>query len=211
MGGGKSCYIEYKNYTEEIKLFHTIIEKFNSRKNINLSDKISKGMWSARKNGRDLLGNQNKYLETRKESYIQVDIINTIQIFNEWNKTLNTEHNTINVEENKNGFSVKFNNYIISNNPFLSKSIHFLLHKSAYCVGCKVCEANCTTGAIKFVNNTITINNCIHCKKCYEIDSGCLLYHSLRFPSGGGSNMKSINTLSNHAPKSEWLNDLFEK
>lgn len=211
MGGGKSCYIEYKNYTEEIKLFHTIIEKFNSRKNINLSDIISKGMWSARKNGRDLLGNQNKYLETRKESYIQVDIINTIQIFNEWNKTLNTEHNTINVKENKNGFSVKFNNYIISNNPFLSKSIHFLLHKSAYCVGCKVCEANCTTGAIKFVNNTITINNCIHCKKCYEIDSGCLLYHSLRFPSGGGGNMKSINTLSNHAPKSEWLNDLFEK
>jgi len=42
------------------------------------------------------------------------------------------------------------------------------------------------------------------------IDSGCLLFHSLRHPQGGGKSMKSLNSFADHAPKLEWLQSFFQ-
>ena len=56
----------------------------------------------------------------------------------------------------------------------------------------------------------MNIDGCIHCYNCHEIDDGCLLFHSLRHPQGGGNIMKSINSFTDHAPKREWLVSFFE-
>jgi phosphoadenosine phosphosulfate reductase len=89
--------------------------------------------------------------------------------------------------------------------------IRQVAHKAAFCKGCKVCQANCPNAAIKFESGRVTISGCVQCKECHSIDSGCLLYHSLRHPQGGGNVIKSLNTMSNHAPKTEWFINLFEK
>ena len=43
------------------------------------------------------------------------------------------------------------------------------------------------------------------------MEVGCLAYHSLNIPNVENSKMKSLNTFSNHAPKTEWFKDFFER
>ena len=210
MSGGKSCYVEYNNYTDRVRIYYDIIEKYNTRNNIKFAEYISNCVWSARRNGRDLKGNNSKYFDRIENNLFTIEIQNDILNYSEWIKTVRIEDKSYSLKKNSKGFEAKIDNNLLKNNPLFSKIFRQLFHKSAYCIGCKVCESNCSRGAIHFIDNKIHINNCIQCQECYEIDSGCLLYHSLRYPTGGGIGMKSLNTLSNHAPKSDWLKLFFE-
>jgi phosphoadenosine phosphosulfate reductase len=81
--------------------------------------------------------------------------------------------------------------------------------KSAYCIGCRVCEANCNNGCISFIPK-LKINNCIHCGQCHFIPYGCYIADCLKIPTGG-KKMKSLNTFEEHAPKIEWVVDFFNR
>ncbi len=211
MGGGKSRFVEYENYTDNVSSYFELVKNSNRRRNVNVDQYIRSGGWSARKNGRDLADNPNHCSERIENGYLTIEIENPASDWREWIKTIDVEKDSYIVKETKTGYVVNIYEKIIKKNPLLGRLFRQVFHKAAYCKGCKVCEANCPNGALQFVGNKVHIDGCIRCQKCHAIDSGCLLYHSLRHPQGGGKPMKSLNTMSNHAPKTEWLAKFFEK
>jgi phosphoadenosine phosphosulfate reductase len=211
MGGGKAGFVEHRNYTSNVKGYFEIIKSSNGRQNINIKEYISSGGWSARKNGRDLAYNPNRCSERIEDGYLTIEIFTPSSDWHEWIKTIDISQDNYTIQQTKTGYIAKLREEVIKQNPLLGRLFRQIFHKAACCNGCKVCEANCTSKAIQFVNDKVQISGCVRCHKCHAIDSGCLIYHSLRHPQGGGKTMKSINTMSNHAPKNEWLAAFFEK
>jgi phosphoadenosine phosphosulfate reductase len=212
MGGGKSAYVELKNYPDEVKLYFDKIKKSNGRKTISGEDYISKGGWNARKNGRDIANNPMHYFEKTNKDEIVIEAEYPSSSLAEWAKTLREDEKAqVTMQETDKGFVITYPESLQKSNPLLSRLVRQVARKAAYCKGCKVCQANCPNECISFENGAVKIDGCLHCKECHQIDSGCLLYHSLRHPQGGGIIMKSLNTMSNHAPKTEWFKNLFEK
>lgn len=212
MGGGKSAYVELKNYPDEVNLYFDKIKKSNGRKTISGEDYISKGGWNARKNGRDIANNPINYFEKINKDKIVIEAEYPSSSLAEWAKTLREDEKAqVTMQETDKGFVITYPESLQKSKPLLSRMVRQVARKAAYCKGCKVCQANCPNECISFENGAVNIDGCSQCKECHQIDSGCLLYHSLRHPQGGGIIMKSLNTMSNHAPKSEWLKKLFEK
>ena len=211
MGGGKAGYIEFENYTTEVSSYFDLIKQSNGRSNINVNEYVESGGWSARKNGRDLADNPNCCSERIEHGYLVIEIENPASDWQEWIKTIDVDKDNFSIKETKTGYVAQLKEEVIKKNPLFGRQFRQVFHKAVCCNGCRVCEANCPNGALQFVNNRVSINGCIQCQKCHEIDSGCLRYHSLRHPQGGGKPMRSLNTMSNHAPKTEWLADFFER
>ena len=211
MGGGKSGYVEYKNYTDNVGDYFEMIKQSNGRHNINVDEYVKNGGWSARKNGRDLANNPNHCSERIENGFLTIEIDNPASDWREWIKTIVLDRNSYTVQVTKTGYVVRLREEVLKQKPLRGKLFRQVFHKAACCKGCKVCEANCANGALQFTGGRIHINGCVQCQKCHTIDSGCLAYHSLRHPQGGGKPMKSLNTMSNHAPKTEWLVVFFEK
>ncbi len=215
MSGGKSDYVEYHSYPEQIDKYISMIKKLNGRNEGDdkaLDSYISNGGWNARKNGRDLKIFNKRYSEKIKDSSLVISINQPNSNWKEWIKPLNKIPFEYKILKNDNGYDVVLDADTPKKYPSDIKRFKQLFHKAAYCVGCKVCETNCRYGAISFING-IKIDKCIHCQQCYEIDDGCLLYHSLRTSLGGNVRMKngSINSFASHAPKLEWVRDFFEQ
>ena len=211
MGGGKSGYVEYENYTDNVSGYIEMIKHSNGRRNVNVDEYVKSGGWSARKNGRDLANNPNHCSERIENGYLAIEIDNPASDWREWIKTIDVDKNSYTVQETKTGYVARLREEVVKQNPLLGRLFRQVFHKAACCNGCKVCEANCANGALQFAGDKVHINGCVRCQKCHAIDSGCLLYYSLRHPQGGGTPMKSLNTMSNHAPKTEWLAAFFEK
>ena len=211
MGGGKSGYVEYENYTDIVSGYFEMIKHSNGRLNANVDEYIKSSGWSARKNGRDLANNPNHCSERIENGYLIIEIDNPASDWRKWINTIDVDKNSYTVQETKTGYVARLREEVIKQNPLLGRLFRQVFHKAACCKGCKVCEANCTNGALQFAGDKVHINGCVRCQKCHAIDSGCLLYYSLRHPQGGGRPMKSLNTMSNHAPKTEWLVAFFEK
>lgn len=224
MGGGKSGFIEYKNYTTEVESYLDIIKQSNGREKVSEKELIVSGGWSARKNGRYLAKNPIRCSERDEKGSLIIEINNPASDWTEWIKTLGNasiqgNEVTLLIEEKsitfsltytKLGYVVAIDDQMLKDRPYYRKLLRQVFHKSAYCIGCRVCEANCRNRSINF-NNTVKVNNCVQCHECHLIDNGCILYHSLRHQLEGGKTMKSLNTFSNHAPKTDWLTAFFKK
>lgn len=211
MGGGKAGYVEFENYTAEVSGYFDLIKQSNGRNNVNVDKYVKSGGWSARKNGRDLADNPNHCSERIENGYLIIEIETPASDWREWIKTIDVDKDHFSVKETKTGYVARLKEEVIKKTPLLGRLFRQVFHKAACCKGCRVCETNCPNGALQFVGNRVSISGCIQCQKCHEIDSGCLRYHSLRHPQGGGKPMRSLNTMSNHAPKTEWLVAFFDK
>jgi phosphoadenosine phosphosulfate reductase len=227
MSGGTSDYIRRKCYTTEINSYIDIIKNsYNSdnRKKSNTDSYITNGGWNARKNGRDLNNNPFRCIEKKSSGNLLIDIVKPLTDWREWIKTLGDISGTnpkykirfedeqidFSVKQNKNGYTVIIKEEIISDKLLFGKYFKQVFRKAAYCIGCRVCETNCSNGCISFADNDVQIKNCRRCHECHFIDSGCLNFHSTRHPQGGGRTMKSLNSFADHAPKPEWLRSFFE-
>ena len=227
MSGGASDYIRHACYPSNIDVFIRIIENAYNDPNINRKKSyIENGGWNARNNGRDLFDNPSKYIEQTGTEYLSIVIKNPDSDWIEWMKTIgelkkekgcytvsvNNEQLSFQIRLNPDGYKVLLPVKIIKSHPSFVKLFKQVFRKSAYCTACKVCETNCRNGCLKFVNGKLHIQNCIHCHECHNIDSGCLLFHSLRLPTQQGiiSTMKSLNSFADHAPKITWLQAFFE-
>jgi phosphoadenosine phosphosulfate reductase len=209
--GGKSSYIEHRNYTAEVESYFELIKKSNARKNMNVSNYIKSGGWSARNNGRDLANNPNKCLERIEEGDLIIDVINPSSDWRQWIKTINLPDSKYSIKETKMGYTAKLKGDFIREQRLMGKLFRQVFRKAAYCKGCRVCQANCPNGSLEFTDNKVYISGCTQCAKCHLIDGGCLLYYSLRQPQGEFMPVKSLNTMSNHAPKPEWFRAFFEQ
>jgi len=225
MGGGASDFFRYHSYKDSIdEYIEQIKQSYDATGKRKIESYVLNGGWAARKNGREIKGNQNRCIESDAGGMITITVSEPKTDWHEWIKTLGTLSTTENgysvnfegkefefyVDNTQNGFIVSISKDVAKNNPKFCRYFKQVFRKSTYCVGCKVCETNCRNGCISFNDKRLKIENCVHCMQCHDIDSGCLLFHSLRFPQGGGKSMKSLNSFADHAPKKEWLVSYFK-
>lgn len=204
MGRGISNAFRYLCYPDQIDKYTNLIKETIEDKHID--SYILNGGWIERKNGRDIAGNQSKYQEEIKDGYLTITVTNPNTDWHEWIKTLGDISFSFTVEPIKDGYIVRFPVSADKTND--AKYLKQVFHKAAYCVGCRVCEANCKNGCISF-HEGLHIDKCVHCRRCHDIDEGCLMYHSIQLPKNGGRVMKSINTFADHAPKPDWVKSFF--
>ncbi|AQU05373.1 phosphoadenosine phosphosulfate reductase [Dehalococcoides mccartyi] len=227
MSGGTSDYLRRSSYSAEIDMYIDAIRANydgDKHKKSNTESYILNGGWNARKNGRELSNNAFRCVEKTTNGNLTITVIDPDSDWLEWIKTLgdlhgdNGEYSVVfegenirfSVRENKNGYIVAIPESVLKEKPAFGKIFRQVFRKASYCKGCRVCETNCRNGCISFADGKVKINNCIRCHECHAIDSGCLLFHSLRHPQGGGNSMKSLNSFADHAPKPEWLRSFFE-
>jgi len=225
MSGGLSDYVRRQCYMGEVDEYIDIIEDtYDSTPNKSVESYITNGGWNARKNGRELRDNPFRCIERFHQGYLIIDIKDPTSNWREWIKTLGVitedgERFTVefkgidypfSIKKRADGFTVMLLEKYIKEQPTFGKLFRQVFRKASYCVGCRVCETNCPHGCISFNNGKVTIENCVQCHQCHDIDSGCLLFHSTRHPQGGGKGMKSLNSFADHAPKTEWLQAFFD-
>ncbi len=227
MSRGISDYFRRICYPVEIDSYIDLIKNTydgDKRKKSNTESYILNGGWNARKNGRELSNNTSRCIENIKNKNFIITITNPDSNWLEWIKTLGDlrggngdyfvqfegEYIGFSVKETKDGYIVTIPEVVLKERPTFGKMFRQVFRKASYCKGCRVCETNCRTGCISFADGKVQISNCIKCHECHAIDSGCLVYHSLRHPQGGGNSMKSLNSFADHAPKPEWLRSFFE-
>ena len=192
-----------------------------------LNQFIEAGGWKARKNGRDInisIG----YKEIRnKDNSITILVDKPRTNWKEWIKTIGVLANDsspysisykgkimeFSVDENGNDIAVLVNSPVCKENPEFVKMLKYVFRKSACCVQCKECQADCPYGNLSFENGNVKISeNCHHCAQCHKVEKGCLVYKSLEQVNGGivmsGKNM-SLNSYSHFAPKMDWIKQYF--
>lgn len=213
MGGGKGDFFQYASYAKEIDKYVEVIKEVNGRDKGNqeaLQSYVTNGGWNARKNGRDLTINEQHYFEEEKNGILTINIVHPKTDWREWFKTIEDAHIYYRYEETDTGYRISVRLSEFKDKPVYKKRFKQVFKKAAHCVGCRACEANCRNNCIDFTHG-LKITNCTHCGQCHEIEDGCLAYHSLRTPTGGGRKMGSINSFANHAPKNDWIMDFIEK
>lgn len=219
----RTCYPkEVNSYLEIIRdLYRTSIPESEQMKQF-----LGNGGWKARKNGRDFAIDIG-YSE-RKENDVQILTVKNPKVdWKIWIKTIGVlvsnespyeivfrgERYTFRVEPTQNGYNVIFSNDLLKQKPIFVKLLKNVFRKSACCIGCHECEADCHNGCMQMINGHLSISdNCIHCAECHKVTNGCLVYKSLAMPKGGllMSQKKSLNCYSHHAPKIEWFRQFFE-
>ena len=225
MGGGASDFFRHSAYKKNVEQYVSYIKNsYSSTDPKKTESYVLNGGWNARKNGRDLANNPFRCVESTAGKTITITVTDPKTDWKEWIKTIgdlienddrySIEYNggyyNFTVTEKDNGYLVQLNADLAKEQPKFVKLFRQVFRKSAYCGACQVCETNCRNGSIKFIDGKLSINNCIHCHQCHDIDSGCLLFHSLRHPQGGGKTMKSLNSFADHAPKRDWLVSFFD-
>lgn len=212
MGGGKGDFFQYCSYEREIDKYIDIIKSTNAKdsgKPAALNSYITNGGWNARKNGRDLTISKQHYFEETKDGILSIKVVEPSTDWQEWIKTLGTIDFEFDFHTTSNGYLITVDETVFGTDTTKKRKFKQVFKKAAYCQKCKVCEANCRNGCISF-NDGLKITDCKHCGQCHELDSGCLVYNSLKTPMGGTRKM-SYNSFANHAPKLDWVNDFIDK
>ena len=191
-----------------------------------LDEFIKNGGWKARKNGRDLpLKLDYKEKSDTKSFHIIIEAPKTD--WKQWIKTIGVIKNDkspyiidfrgneyqFEVNEKDKQIELKYDISLAKKAPLFTKLLKNVFRKTACCIGCKECEADCHNGMLHIKEDgKVTIDDgCMHCSQCHKVDKGCLIYKSLEIPKGGTKmgKTKSLNCFSHHAPKMEWMEQYF--
>lgn len=212
MSSGSSDYIRHMSYFDSVEQFISIIQGTNCWDSHSKADSltyVTSGGWINRKSGRGITDNILRYKENVEDGKIIFELIHPTSDWREWIKTAENGQIEYNVKETIDGVIVSVDEELFKKYPTDGKFFRQSLKKAAYCVGCRVCEANCKGGHLKFENGKVSITDCIRCHECHDIPGGCHVYNSLKIPQGE-KKMKTINCFDDHAPKRDWLVSFFD-
>ena len=197
----------------------------NFRTEDKLEEFIRYGGWKERKNGRDL-PLKIDYKEKSDAHFFQITVDSPKTDWREWIKTIGVIKNDsspyiidfrgseyqFEVVETNDCLKVRYDIALAKKAPLFTKLLKNVFRKTACCIGCKECEADCHKGMIHMHDGKVTIaEGCVHCSQCHKVDKGCLIYKSLELPRGGTKMGKtqSLNCFSHHAPKLDWMEQYF--
>lgn len=209
MPGGLSDYMRRITYPEATTQYFGLIKDTSDKSftDSRFLDFMNNGAWKSRADGRFVEGTIKKYHEETKNGKTLITLTNPSSDWKEWIKTLDWDI-PISARQTKDGYLVSVSESDLKSNPSLAKIFRQVFRKAAYCGACNVCASNCRNGCISFGNESIKIDSCRHCLDCHNLPSGCLLYDSLKLPNGRVK-MRSVNSFTEHAPKSEWMTAFF--
>lgn len=183
--------------------------------------------WKARRSGRELNIAEQNCIENSENGVLTIALIKERTNWREWLKTIGDiikiSDNEIRIIFNKKAYRIKrrtegakqiFSLDLGSNTKddiLFGSVLKTVFRKSAYCIGCHVCEVNCPNGYITMRNGRVSIDDrCIKCRKCHDVFYGCLVANSLKLPKGD-KKMGSIDRYSNIGIEYEWVVDYFSK
>ncbi len=226
MSSGKHEYMKRACYQKEVDYFVDLIKRSSNRKFEEEQKErqfIENGGWKIRNNGRDLKVPDIKYEEKTEDDKLFIYVIKNTK-WSIWLKTLGEFYSddginykmifmpqkqqtaeylfSVEEESNKLKFTLNAKSKTRTDIKFLSL-FKSCLKKSAYCLGCRECEANCINGCIS-MSNGLVIENCQHCFKCHNIDSGCLVYNSIKILKGVEKKM-SLDCYLSFGVEKEWV------
>lgn len=197
----------------------------NFRTEDKLEEFIRNGGWKARKNGRDL-PLKIDYKEKSDAHFFQITVDSPKTDWREWIKTIGVIKNDsspyiiafrgseyqFELVETNDCLKVRYDIALAKKAPLFTKLLKNVFRKTACCIGCRECEADCHSGMILMHDGKVTIaEGCVHCSQCHKVDKGCLIYKSLELPRGGikMGKTQSLNCFSHHAPKLDWMEQYF--
>ena len=210
MSGGTSDFLRRSSYPKEIDFFVSMIKSSNgwdtNKKDIETY--VTNGGWNNRRSGRGIIGNVPKYFEKTENGLVIIELSHPSSNWQEWIKTIDDTVIRFSVKMKPNGLIVTASESEMKQNPLAGKMLRQVFKKTAYCVGCKVCESNCRNGCLSFENGNVRIENCLHCGECHQLQNGCLMYESLKIPKEE-KRVKAINCFDDHAPMTTWFRSFF--
>ena len=184
------------------------------------------GGWKARRSGKELSFAKSYTNESFEQGVLTIQVSRIETDWKQWIKTIGNvtflENGNVEVlcrdklyhieiAANTNGLTATV---VIGKNT--QKDIYFMselktvFRKTAYCIGCRVCEANCPHGFISMKDGHVTIDDrCVKCKKCHDVFHGCLVANSLRLPKGE-KKMGSIDRYGNMGIELDWVRSYFK-
>ena len=209
MTSGRAVFFRNNAYPNAVGKFVDYIAENVTDENID--SYITNGGWVNRKSGRDLKNPVTNYSEEIQDDYLYITVTNQKNNWREWIKTLGEPDFPYEVDISEDG-TVTAKVKAVYNKTTAMKFFKSVFHKAASCVGCGVCESNCSHGAISFKGGLhIDEKKCVHCLQCHDIDAGCIRYNSARFFISEGHIMKSLNNFADHAPLPDWIKKFFDE
>lgn len=219
----EQCYGKDNDGYPTTSMFNDIILKTTSKEFSSKSAEcefMNIAGWKARRSGRELSIAKDYYFEEQDDNCLTVTLTKISTSWEEWLKTVGkysfVEDNIIEllwdgsvyrITISRNGNDTVFRLYVGNSKSeiLLKKSFKIALKKSAYCIGCQVCEANCPSGYISFKSGDVSVDDrCVKCRKCHEIENGCLVANSNRLPKKDNK-MGSINRYGNMGIEFDWI------
>lgn len=236
MAAYKNFYFKEQSYggNSESRLsttmFTDIILETTSKVFATEKDKIEfmeTGGWKARRSGRELNISEDYCNESLDKGILTITLLRERTDWREWIKTIGDvisisdsaieivyEQKSYTISRRIKGKQQVFTVDLSDNSKtdiFFGSALKTVFRKSAYCIGCHVCEANCPNGFIKMHEGKVTIDDkCVKCKKCHDVFHGCLVANSLRLPKGD-KKMGSVDRYGNIGIEYEWVVDYFSK
>lgn len=192
-----------------------------------VSEFMNIGGWKARRSGKELSFAKNLCIETYEEGVLTIQLLQEKTDWHEWIKTVGEVvflengdveigydgkiyHINVNVRNDETLFIVNVGSNTKRDIYFMS-ALKTVLRKTAYCIGCRVCEANCPNGFIHMDNGAVRIDDrCVKCKKCHDVFYGCLVANSMRLPKGE-KKMGSVDRYGNMGIEYSWVIEYFKK
>lgn len=226
-------------YPEISRPFVRIIEKMAENVGIKgkngINNYISTGNWKKNAGGKGLDEDNTRMDVIKKEPDYECIIRNPKQDWKIWINTFgdlsiskmpdDTYFGSIKFQEDIAKISaIESENKLIikmhgtTGKVYLTSYMNKVLMKTAYCERCGVCEAECPTGALVVRKNELSIDTtkCIHCHKCYDVNSyGCIVGSRRRVSEGGIKMIKylrssGVDKYSTFGIKKEWFESLMD-
>ena len=217
-------------YPKVIKPYNDIIidsvdKDFKTRED--RTEYLATAGWQARKSGETLKNRIYRPEENIRGSTLTLIVSSdTFRLASEWLKTLGTIQKSelqwqirlragvavkvICVEIKKLPSKMMEVRFTFENTTELkntSKWVRQCFYKALACVGCKACESECPSGALKFIDTQVVVDEskCINCLKCHSADYGCWRYKSMYASETSGEQLAGINKYTNFGLREEWL------
>ncbi len=221
---GKVSDCHTTTFFNEIIINNTFAKELSAEK---LKEFMDIGVWKSRHNGSKLLYPRITYNEEQKDTDLIITLDSISKDWKEWLKTLGQlnflSNNLVEIfcDDSKYLLEYNFENnkheFKVSNLKNSQKERYFIswlkivLKKSAYCIGCQICEANCPNGYIHMGNKNFYIDDkCTKCKKCYDVDGGCVVAISQLLPKESKMN-GTIDQYKNMGIRYSWVVEYFKK
>lgn len=235
LAASKNMYFKEQSYgkSKTGELTTTIFNKIildTTSKNLSSDEAVKEfmdiGGWKARRSGKELSIAKNLSIDEFEKGVLTITTYANATDWKEWIKTVGkvsflTDGNVEvifeghpykikqTVENDRTIFTVNIGTNTKRDIYFMS-ALKTIFRKSAYCIGCGVCEANCPHGFISLHDGIVEIDDrCVKCRKCHDIFHGCLLANSMRLPKGE-KKMGSVDRYGNMGIEYDWVRKYME-
>lgn len=206
-------------------ILNTTSKIFSTQKDV--TEFMETSGWKARRSGRELNIAEENCIENTENGILTLTLVKERTDWREWLKTMGDiidisdtaielifNKRTYRISRRTEGAKQIFSVDLSSNTKddiLFGSVLKTVFRKSAYCIGCHVCEANCPNGYITMQEGRVSIDDrCIKCRKCHDVFHGCLVANSLRLPKGD-KKMGSIDRYGNIGIEYDWVVDYFSK